>query len=206
MEDHYVAPPADRSTEVNAQTHLSSAQVGAIRVKEGAGGAYLYAIGRDMFGAAADAHSFVAMRNQLLADAGHPEDPMAVMMVEQAAMAHHRVGRLYVLAATADVPEKIETYQRMIVALLGEFRRLCLAIKKYREPTPAKQVTVVGQQNLATNQQIAYVEGSEGTEKKNHDTEVGSKHQKGIGYAEDNSAFNQSAPSRSREAQPVAAR
>jgi hypothetical protein len=81
------------------------------------------------------------------------------MMVEQIALVHHKIGDLYYRGRHANTPEKVKVYTAAIAALLGEFRRMALALKSYREPTPARHVTVVRQQNLAQSQQVAYVDG-----------------------------------------------
>jgi hypothetical protein len=96
---------------------------------------------------------------QLRRDAGDPADPVERMMIEQIALAHHKIGELYYRARRANSPEKVKVYNAAIAALLGEFRRMALALKSYREPTPAKHVTVVRQQNLAQSQQVAYLDG-----------------------------------------------
>ena len=82
------------------------------------------------------------------------------MMVEQIAMAHHTIGCLNIRAARAETLEQAKVYNAAAARLLGEFRRIILALKKYREPTPPpKNFLLVKQQNVAQNQQVAYVEG-----------------------------------------------
>jgi hypothetical protein len=96
---------------------------------------------------------------QLLKDAGDPTDPVERMMIEQIALAHHNIGQLYVRAAVATNADQVQVYYAAAARLTSEFRRLALAWKAYREPTPAKNVVLVEQQNVAQHQQIAYVQG-----------------------------------------------
>jgi len=81
------------------------------------------------------------------------------MMVEQIAMAHHTIGCLNIRAARAETLEQAKVYNAAAARLLGEFRRIILALKKYREPTPPQNFMLVRQQNVAQHQQVAYVEG-----------------------------------------------
>ena len=98
-------------------------------------------------------------RDQLLKASGSPTDPLVVMLLEQAAVAHHRILDLHAQAAKVDSPEMIEVLNVAATKLLAEFRRLCLAVREYRSPVVAKNVTMVKQQNVAAgDQRIAMVE------------------------------------------------
>jgi hypothetical protein len=103
----------------------------ATQLRETAGPAFLYGTLAGLF-QQADTAAFKRFRDRLLADAGHPSDPIEVMMVEQIVLAHMNVGRLQFKAATADTVETAKVYGGMAVQLLGEFRRTCLAIQGYR--------------------------------------------------------------------------
>ena len=101
------------------------------------------------------------------------------MMLVQFAMAHHKIARLNRRSAEADTPEAARVYDASSSTLLNEFRRMGLAIKTYREPAPQSHVTVVKQQNLAQNQQVAFVEAAPVTaepaklpEKRAHDSQL----------------------------------
>ena len=50
-------------------------------------------------------------------------------MIEQIALAHHKIGELYYRARRVNSPEKVKVYNAAIAALLGEFRRMALALK-----------------------------------------------------------------------------
>lgn len=102
-----------------------------------------------------------AYRDQLVRDAGNPGDPIEVMMIEQAALAHHQIATLHVRAAAATTVEATKAYQAVACRLMGEFRRLVLALQTYRAPARPKQFTVVKQQNVAAgDQQIAMIDKS----------------------------------------------
>ncbi len=73
--------------------------------------------------------------------------------------------RLHVFAAKAQSMEAQKLYNSAIPRLLGEFQRTVLALKRYREPTPQNNVTLVKQQNVAQSQQIALLDGHQPTEK-----------------------------------------
>ena len=142
-----------------------------------------------------------------------PADPIERMMIEQIALAHHKIGELYFRARRANSPEKVKVYHAAITALLGEFRRMALALKSYREPTPAKHVTVVRQQNLAQSQQVAYLDGerpsataaSNQQPENRSDSKLGSK--KAIEHVSGNSfPSKRQAPRHRREKEPAAAK
>lgn len=100
--------------------------------------------------------------DRLLKDAGDPVDPVERMMIEQLAMAHHRIAQLHVQVEQARSIEEAKVYSGAAARLTGELRRLALALKAYREPSPKRNFTVVRQQNVAAgSQQIAFVEGTD---------------------------------------------
>lgn len=133
-------------------------------------------------------------------------------MVEQIVLVHHKIGELYYRSRHVNNPEKIKVYNAAIAALLGEFRRMALALKSYREPTPAKHVTVVRQQNLAQSQQVAYVDGelpsasaaSNEQPENRSDSELGSK--KAIEHVSGNSFPSKRQARHRREKEPAAAK
>ena len=146
--------------------------------------------------------------HNILDAAGNPTDPIHRMMIEQFVAANLKIGRLNRLSAAANTPEVARVYDASSATLLSEFRRMGLSIKTYREPASQSHVTVVKQQNLAHNQQVAYVDAPPATvetvvpppEKKGHDTQLTSK---ALEHVPSTPAFTESAPSRSREAQPA---
>jgi hypothetical protein len=74
--------------------------------------------------------------DDLMAEAGHPTDPVERMMLEQLALAHFRLARLHASAANAQAVETIKVLNGAASRLLSEFRRLSLALKAYRTPAP----------------------------------------------------------------------
>lgn len=96
---------------------------------------------------------------ELTESCGAPTDPVEQMLIQQLALAHHRIAQLHVSAAEAGSVELVKAYSAAAVRLTGEFRRLALALRTYRQPVSTRHFTVVRQQNLATgNQQVAYIE------------------------------------------------
>ena len=82
-------------------------------------------------------------------------------MIEQITLAHHRILSLHAQAAQAESAEMIEVLNAAATKLTAEMRRLCLALREYRAPVSAKNITLVKQQNVAGgDQQIALVDKS----------------------------------------------
>jgi hypothetical protein len=144
-------PPAD-PTPVDHER-------GALVVKEFTAPATLATlVGKNLKGAVAPP-AFKLYRDQLLRDSGQPTDAIEVMLIEQLMWAHHRIGDLHVQASTASSPETSEIYSTAAAKLMAEFRKTSLALREYRSPVVAKQITVVKQQNVAGgDQQIALVD------------------------------------------------
>lgn len=71
---------------------------------------------------------------QLLEAAGDPKDPIERMLIEQAALMHHRIGQLHADAARVKSAIAAKIYNGATARLLGEFRRTALAIREYRSP------------------------------------------------------------------------
>jgi hypothetical protein len=98
---------------------------------------------------------------QFLGEAGQPTDPIERLLLEQLALAHHRAAALHVQAAQAREPEAIKALNGAAVRLVGELRRLALALKVYRLPPGRRSFQVVQQQNIATGggqQAVSYVD------------------------------------------------
>jgi hypothetical protein len=103
--------------------------------------------------------------DEFVRQAGNPSDPVEKLMVEQLALAHNAITKLYVRAASAEDAATSELCFAALARLAAEFRRLALALHVYRGPASPKIVNVVGQQNLAVagDQQIANLEGTVAT-------------------------------------------
>src|SRR5262245_28395803 len=70
--------------------------------------------------------------DSFLRDAGSPSDPIEIMLLQQMLMAHHRVSQLHLRAERTQSPEHLKILNAAAARLLGEVRRLALAIKVYR--------------------------------------------------------------------------
>ena len=101
--------------------------------------------------------------DETIRDCGQPSDPIEAMLVQQCAIAHHQIANLQAKVAKAKSLAETKVYNGAACQLLGELRRLTLALKKYREPTAPRHLTVVRQQNVAQNQQVAYLDGQAGS-------------------------------------------
>lgn len=107
-------------------------------------------------------------RDQLLAEAGAPQDPVEKMLLEQLAVAHLRILELHTSAGRSKEAEFIAIYNAAAVKLLGEMRRTAEALKKYRTPVNGRSTTIihrVEQANIANggDQDVSYVDaGAEG--------------------------------------------
>jgi hypothetical protein len=103
--------------------------------------------------------AFKVYRDGLLREAGSPTDPVEVMLIEQLALAHHRIAQLHVQAEQAKGVEESKVYTMAAVRLTGELRRLALTLSQYRQPVPKRQFTLIKQQHLSrAGQQIAYLD------------------------------------------------
>ena len=100
--------------------------------------------------------------NTVLGEAGDPADPVERMMVEQLLLAHHRLAHLYTQADLAQTPEFARVLHGAANRLLGEFRRLALALRIYRQPPSSRSFSVVHQQNVVAggSQRVEYVDQS----------------------------------------------
>ncbi|MCE9552873.1 MAG: hypothetical protein K8T91_05795 [Planctomycetes bacterium] len=178
----------------------------AFNLKEKTGAAYLSATGGASLGDNVPAQAFDFYMQGLLKEAGQPTDPIERMLVEQIALAHHNIGRLYLLAAGAETLVQAATYNAAAVRLVAEFRRTALSLKKYREPPAAKHFTVVKQQNLAQNQQVALITAEEADQQrfsKQCDSELTSN--KAIEHVPQQNIISQPQTRGSRETEPVEA-
>ena len=105
--------------------------------------------------------AFKAYLDDVLAAARSTQDPVERMLIEQLVLAHHRIGELHAQSAVAETPQVIETFNAAASRLMAEFRKMTLALREYRSPTAAPNITVVKQQNVAAgDQQIALVDGA----------------------------------------------
>jgi hypothetical protein len=210
------ATPSQASSSLEEQQAELVRLLGfAHNIKHMSGPAYLAATAGYVTGNKIPPEAFRVYLDRLLRDSGNPSDPIERMLIEQIALAHHAIGRHQTRAANAQSPNEGKTYSAAATALLGEFRRLTLTLKKYREASLTPHVTVVKQQNLAQNQQVAFVQGNQsadvGTsaegchpEKGRPHTELGSK--RAIEYVPEQNLLNQSQACRGRQEEPLAAK
>jgi len=73
---------------------------------------------------------------RVVEDCGSPVDPIERMMIEQAALAHYRIATLHCRAAGTNEIDAAKVFSSAASRLLGEFRRLALALNTYRSKTP----------------------------------------------------------------------
>lgn len=170
---------------------------------------YLYAALSKSLGGGFAIWSCQLYLDKLLEEAGSPNDPVERMLVEQLALAHHNLGRLYLQAAQAATTEEAEVFNTAAARLLAEFRRLALALREYRAPMTPKEVTMIGQQNVAKGlQQIANLEqGATGTsEKKRHNNRLKNNPLKEIAHEHQHDLIPEPASGCSRKAELVETR
>jgi hypothetical protein len=72
-------------------------------------------------------------RDQLVADYGHTSDPVAIMLLEQLALAHLNICQLCGKASSESSVQCATAYLAASTRLMGEFRRTALALPAYRE-------------------------------------------------------------------------
>jgi len=72
----------------------------------------------------------------LLRDAGNPRDPIEVMLLQQLALVHFRIGQLHDRAGKAQGIEAVKMYNAAATRLMGEFRRTALAVRVFRGRLP----------------------------------------------------------------------
>jgi hypothetical protein len=93
-------------------------------------------------------------------------DPIEKMLVQEFAVAHHRLLQLHTNAAEVKSTEAVKVYNAAAARLQGELRRLALAIRAYRLPPGQKSFSVINQQNVVAGgqQSVQYVEQGQGKE------------------------------------------
>ena len=111
---------------------VASPEQKAANLRAGIPGAYLYGTTTSLFGDTVDVASCRAYLHDLLKDAGDPTDPLARMMIEQLALAHHAIGRLHVRAATRQGLAEVIAYHAALARLMNEFRKTSLALQGLR--------------------------------------------------------------------------
>jgi hypothetical protein len=77
-----------------------------------------------------------AYLDRFIHDAGDPQDPVLQVLLEQMAIAHLRLADLHSQAAQARSTEAVRVYAGATSRLLGEVRRLGLALREYRGRVP----------------------------------------------------------------------
>ena len=86
-----------------------------------------------------------------------PKDSLEKLLVDSALLSHFKAAQLMAEATGAGL-QRADICLKAAPKFLAEFRKCVLALKEYRSPVVAKQVTVVQQQNVAQgDQQVACV-------------------------------------------------
>lgn len=80
--------------------------------------------------------SYKILLDRLLQEAGAPDDPIEVMLVQQLALAHYRVAQLHARAGHAEGLEAVKILNAAACRLLGEFRRTAIALRLFRARLP----------------------------------------------------------------------
>jgi hypothetical protein len=111
---------------------VASPEQKAANLRDVVPAAYLYGAATGLFQDGIDVASCQAYLRALLRDAGDPADPIARMMIEQLAMAHHTIGRLHFRAATREGLAEIVAYHSALARLMSEFRKTSLALQGLR--------------------------------------------------------------------------
>jgi len=70
--------------------------------------------------------------DQMLQEADGARDPIERILIEQVAMAHHRIAQLHAQASTAKVPESSLQYTAFAARLLSELRQTVTVLQAYR--------------------------------------------------------------------------
>ena len=203
--------PERRKVSTSPEADAEQVERAALNLRFRTGAAYLSAEFKGIPSSTLPLESLEVYLQQLMEDAGQPSDPVVRIMLEQLAMAHHKIGRLNRLSAEATTLDEAKVNDAASACLLGELRRLALAIKEYRSPAPTQHVTLVKQQNVAQHQQVALVDGrSRDTgveaarpEKKAYmESELGSK--RNLEHVAYPITIAQPTPCSSRQTQPAA--
>jgi hypothetical protein len=98
-----------------------------------------------------------AYRDQFLADAGAPTDPLERVMIEQVATCHAMLMYTHSYHTMCDRVDHREIYSNAGANMMAELRRMVLAIKDYRTSPVRPQVTKIEQQNISHQQEVSYV-------------------------------------------------
>ena len=184
--------PLPTETEISPEQHQEMVRGMSNAVKDKAGATYLAASAERVLGTHISPQAYAPYMEKLLVDCGNPVDPIEQMLVEQITLAHHNIGRLHVQAARASSVQEANAYNSAAARLLAEFRRTVSTLKSYREPPTTKQVTVVQQQNVAENQQVAYVNNQQealGEHENRCDIELRNSRPEAISHEQDIQSF-----------------
>lgn len=162
-------PPAETGDQLTRMTASEVSDHFAGQLRDTAAAAFLFSSMAGTF-TQADTVAFRKFRDQLLADAGGPTDPIEIMMIEQIVLAHMNIGRLQFRSSTAESVEVARGYGGMAAQLLAEFRRTCLALQAFRLSARQLARTDAAQQVLCTETVDAATATTE-FEKETPDTE-----------------------------------
>ena len=156
-------------------------------------------------------------RDQVLHESGDPKDPVERMMLDLLVVSHGRVLDLHGVAAGVKDAQATEKYSNAAARLTGEFRRLAMALKQYREPASGRTTTVVHlvqhqhiqQQNLVHEgkQDVSYTDSKGGSQLNCRDSELVSNPDRKEGITDANDRFTPEEPpaGRRRQTKPQAA-
>jgi hypothetical protein len=151
------APPhakPDEAPRHPALAHLTREQIGALVARNAVIGPVMAEVIGEQRVSPVSAQLYLSA---LFKEAGDPKDPIERMLVEQAALAHHRLIDLHKRANRAELIDHVKVFNAAAIRLTGEFRRLALALRTYRSPVTPTGVNV---------QQVTYVDRPKPARKK----------------------------------------
>jgi len=143
-QDEHASRPTTTESDQPSTTPTGEQAIRAINesqaqyVRETAAAAYLYATVHFSLDKSVSLDALKLYREQLLEEAGNPDDPIEIMMIEQLALAHLSIGRLRIYSCAAADVQMITAYGDAATRLLAEFRRCTLALEEYRSKRAAR--------------------------------------------------------------------
>jgi hypothetical protein len=135
-------PPAGAVPSPSPAPALTAAEK-AQRLRDLGPAVHLYGAMAPLLGDAFDVEAWKVYMDGFLQELGPLADPVARMMAEQLALAHHCLAHLHIRAASRLSAPEVAAYSGAIGRLMAEFRRTALALKAYHHsPVPAAAAPV----------------------------------------------------------------
>ena len=119
-------------------------EAGADNLRDATAAGQIYAALLSTFPSRIPAESFRVYRDRLIRDSGNPTDPIEIMALEQIAIAHFHIGRLFVKACSMENHKLATAYTDAATRLFAEFRRTILALEDFRAKQIARKERAAG--------------------------------------------------------------